>query len=149
MRIVLQRVSSAKVEVENKIIGEIGQGILVLLGISNSDTEKEAKFMLEKVINLRIFDDEQGRMNLSLLDIVGELLIVSQFTLYGDARKGRRPSYIEAAQPEKANIIYEFFVNEAKKQIIRVETGKFQAMMNIELINDGPVTILLDSDKTF
>jgi D-aminoacyl-tRNA deacylase len=149
MRIVLQRVSSAKVTVENKIFGEIGQGILILLGISKTDSEKEAKIMLEKVINLRIFDDEQGRMNLSLIDISGELLIVSQFTLYGDARKGRRPSYIDAASPENANKLYEFFVNEARKQIIQVETGKFQAMMNVELANDGPVTILLDSDKLF
>jgi D-aminoacyl-tRNA deacylase len=149
MRMVLQRVAAAKVSVENNFIGEIGKGILLLLGISVNDSEKEAKFMVEKALNLRIFDDQQGKMNLSLLDISGELLIVSQFTLYGDARKGRRPSYIEAASPENAEKIYAFFVNEAKKQIKRVETGQFQAMMKVELINDGPVTILLDSDKTF
>jgi D-aminoacyl-tRNA deacylase len=149
MRIVIQRVLSAKVTVENEIIGEIGSGILVLLGVSSDDSEKVVKFMVEKVINLRIFDDEQGKMNLSLLDTSGELLVVSQFTLYGDARKGRRPSYIEAAPPEFANELYEFFVNEARKQISRVETGKFQAMMNVESVNNGPVTILLDSDKTF
>jgi D-aminoacyl-tRNA deacylase len=149
MRIVLQRVSQANVTVNNEIIGNIEKGILILLGISTTDTEKEVKFMVEKALNLRIFDDEQGKMNLSLLDISGELLVVSQFTLYGDARKGRRPSYIDAASPENANKLYELFVNEARKQIKRVETGKFQAMMNVELINDGPVTILLDSDKTF
>jgi D-aminoacyl-tRNA deacylase len=149
MRIVLQRVSQAKVTVNGNIIGKIVAGMLILLGISKTDTEKEVKFMVEKVLNLRIFDDEQGKMNLSLLDISGELLVVSQFTLYGDARKGRRPSYIDAASPENANKLYELFVNEARKQVERVETGKFQAMMNVELINDGPVTILLDSDKTF
>jgi D-aminoacyl-tRNA deacylase len=149
MRIVLQRVSQAKVAVNGKIIGKIDKGILILLGISKTDTEKEVKFMVEKVLNLRIFDDEQGKMNLSLLDISGELLVVSQFTLYGDARKGRRPSYIDAASPENANKLYELFVSEARKQVKRVETGQFQAMMNVESINDGPVTILLDSDKTF
>jgi D-aminoacyl-tRNA deacylase len=149
MRIVMQRVSQAKVTVNGNIIGKIVAGMLILLGISKTDTEKEVKFMVEKVLNLRIFDDEQGKMNLSLLDISGELLVVSQFTLYGDARKGRRPSYIDAASPEDANKLYELFVNEARKQVERVETGKFQAMMNVELINDGPVTILLDSDKTF
>ncbi len=149
MRIVLQRVLQAKVTVNQEIIGKIDKGILILLGISKTDTEKDVKFMLEKVLNLRIFDDEQGKMNLSLLDISGELLVVSQFTLYGDARKGRRPSYIDAASPEIANKLYENFVHEAQKHVKRVETGKFQAMMNVELINDGPVTILLDSDKTF
>lgn len=149
MRIVLQRVLRAKVTVEEQIIGEIGHGMLVFLGISKNDSEKTAKIMLEKVLNLRIFDDKQAKMNLSLLDCLGELLVVSQFTLYGDARKGRRPSYIEAATPEMANKIYSFFVNEAKTQVTRVETGKFQAMMKVELTNDGPVTILLDSDKTF
>jgi D-aminoacyl-tRNA deacylase len=149
MRAVLQRVSRAKVTVGKEITGEIGQGILLLLGVSTNDTEQAAKYLIEKTINLRIFDDKEGKMNLSLLDISGELLIVSQFTLYGDARKGRRPSYINAASPENANKLYEFFVNEARKQLSRVETGKFQAMMNVESINDGPVTILLDSDKSF
>jgi D-aminoacyl-tRNA deacylase len=149
MRIVLQRVLQAKVAVNGKIIGKTDKGILILLGISKTDTEKEVKFMVEKVLNLRIFDDEQGKMNLSLLDISGELLVVSQFTLYGDARKGRRPSYIDAASPENANKLYELFVNESRKQVKRVETGQFQAMMKVESINDGPVTILLDSDKIF
>ncbi|MCD9188191.1 MAG: D-tyrosyl-tRNA(Tyr) deacylase [Pyrinomonadaceae bacterium] len=149
MRAVLQRVSQAKVTVEGEITGEIGKGILVLLGVSREDSEKEAVYLLEKTLNLRIFEDENDKMNLSLLDVAGELLVVSQFTLYGDARKGRRPSYIEAAAPERANELYEHFVTEARKQIKKVETGRFQAMMDVELVNDGPVTILLDTDKTF
>ncbi|HNQ14405.1 MAG TPA: D-aminoacyl-tRNA deacylase [Pyrinomonadaceae bacterium] len=149
MRVVLQRVSRAKVSVDGEVTGEIGRGILVLLGVSRSDTEAEARSMLEKTLNLRIFDDEDGKMNLSLLDIAGELLVVSQFTLYGDARKGRRPSYIDAAGPEEANRIYEYFVAEARKHVANVGTGRFQAMMDVELVNDGPVTILLDSDRAF
>ncbi|MGI8786595.1 MAG: D-aminoacyl-tRNA deacylase [Pyrinomonadaceae bacterium] len=149
MRAVIQKVSRAKVSVGGETIGEIGKGILVLLGVSNADSEKDASYLLEKIINLRIFEDAAEKMNLSLLDVKGELLVVSQFTLYGDARKGRRPSFIRAAAPEKANRIYEFFVSEARKQIGKVATGKFQAMMNVELVNDGPVTILLDSEKLF
>ncbi len=149
MRAVLQRVSSAKVSVDDEIVGKIGKGTLVLLGISREDSADEAKYLLEKTLNLRIFEDSDGKMNLSLIDIKGELLVVSQFTLYGDARKGRRPSFIKAALPETANELYEFFVSEARKQIGKVETGKFQAMMDVELVNDGPVTILLDSDKNF
>jgi len=149
MRAVLQRVSRAKVTVEDEIVGEIGPGILVLLGVSREDSEKEAHYLLEKTLNLRIFEDENGKMNLSLLDIRGDLLVVSQFTLYGDARKGRRPSYIRAGLPDEANRLYEFFVKEAQKSVEQVATGVFQAMMDVELINDGPVTILLDSDKTF
>ncbi|MGI8670062.1 MAG: D-aminoacyl-tRNA deacylase [Aridibacter sp.] len=149
MRAVLQRVSSAKVSVDGEIVGEIGRGILVLLGISREDSNNEAKYLLEKTLNLRLFEDFDGKMNLSLIDKKGELLVVSQFTLYGDARKGRRPSFIKAALPQKANELYEFFVGEARKQINKVETGRFQAMMDVELVNDGPVTILLDSDKTF
>lgn len=149
MRAVLQRVSRAKVTVDGEITGEIGKGILVLLGVSRGDSEKEAVYLVEKTLNLRIFEDENDKMNLSLLDVAGELLVVSQFTLYGDARKGRRPSFIEAAAPERANEIYEFFVSEARKQLKKVETGRFQAMMDVELVNDGPVTILLDTDKTF
>ena len=149
MRAVIQRVSRARVSVESEIIGEIRRGILVLLGVGDGDSEKDAVYLLEKTINLRIFEDAEDKMNFSLLDIKGDLLVVSQFTLYGDARKGRRPSFIKAAAPEKANRLYEFFVTEARKQIVKVETGKFQAMMDVELINDGPVTILLDSEKLF
>ncbi|CAN5604882.1 D-aminoacyl-tRNA deacylase [soil metagenome] len=149
MRAVIQRVSRAQVSVDGEIVGEIGRGILVLLGVSVEDTKNEASYLLEKTLNLRIFEDAEGKMNLSLLDIKGELLVVSQFTLYGDARKGRRPSFIDAAAPEKANALYEFFVLEAGKQIEKVETGRFQAMMNVELAGDGPVTILLDSAKLF
>lgn len=149
MRSLIQRVSRAKVTVEGEITGEIGQGILVLLGVSKTDSEKEALYLLEKTLNLRIFEDSEGKMNLSLLDIEGDLLVVSQFTLYGDARKGRRPSFIDAAAPAEANRLYEFFVAQARKQISKVGTGRFQAMMDVELVNDGPVTILLDSDKNF
>lgn len=149
MRAILQRVSRAKVTVDGEITGEIGKGILVLLGISQTDSEKEALYLLDKTLNLRIFEDAEDKMNLSLIDVKGELLVVSQFTLYGDVRKGRRPSFIEAATPQKANELYEFFVEEARKRVGKVETGKFQAMMDVELVNDGPVTILIDSDKNF
>ncbi len=149
MRAVLQRVSRAKVSVDGEKVGEIGKGILVLLGIASVDTEKDAIYLLEKTLNVRIFEDASEKMNLSLLDIKGELLVVSQFTLYGDTRKGRRPSFIEAAPPEKANSLYELFVSEARRQIKTVQTGRFQAMMDVELVNDGPVTILLDNKKLF
>lgn len=149
MRAVLQRVSRAKVSVDEETVGEIGNGILVLLGVSREDEKQDALYLLEKTLNLRIFEDADGKMNLSLLDMKGDLLVVSQFTLYGDTRKGRRPSFIEAATPEKANFLYEFFVAEARHQIKKVETGRFQAMMDVELVNDGPVTILLDSRKLF
>ena len=149
MRAVIQRVSRAKVSVDGEITGEIGRGILILLGVSREDSEKEAKYILDKTLNLRIFENAENKMNLSLLDTNGEILVVSQFTLYGDARKGRRPSFIEAAAPEKANQLYEFFVSGARKQVKNVQTGKFQAMMDVELVNDGPVTILLDSSKLF
>ncbi len=149
MRAVIQRVSRAKVSIEGEIVGEIGNGILVLLGVAETDSEKESVYLLDKILNLRIFEDDAEKMNLSLLDIKGELLVVSQFTLYGDVRKGRRPSFIKAAAPNKAERFYKFFVAQAKKQISRVETGRFQAMMDVELVNDGPVTILLDSEKLF
>jgi D-tyrosyl-tRNA(Tyr) deacylase len=149
MRGVIQRVSRASVTVDGEITGKIGKGLLVLLGVSTDDEESDAVYLLDKIVNLRIFDDAAGKMNLSLIDAGGELLVVSQFTLYGDTRRGRRPSYIEAAAPEKANRLYEFFVAEARKQIATVETGRFQAMMDVELVNDGPVTILLDSRKLF
>lgn len=149
MRIVIQRVKSASVTVDEKKIGKIGKGLLVLLGVSHDDSEKDANYLVEKTLNLRIFEDSADKMNLSLLDIKGELLVVSQFTLYGDTRKGRRPSFIDAAPPDKANQLYEYFVSEVSKQVLQVETGKFQAMMDVQLINDGPVTILLDSKKNF
>jgi len=149
MRAVVQRVSRASVTVDGEITRKIGKGLLVLLGVSTDDQESDAVYLLDKIINLRIFEDAAGKMNLSLAETSGELLIVSQFTLYGDTRRGRRPSYIEAAAPEKANQLYEFFVTEARKQIGKVETGRFQAMMDVELVNDGPVTILLDSRKLF
>jgi D-tyrosyl-tRNA(Tyr) deacylase len=149
MRAVVQRVSRASVTVDGEITGKIGKGLLVLLGVSTDDEESDAIYLLDKISNLRIFEDAAGKMNLSLAETGGELLVVSQFTLYGDARRGRRPSYIEAAAPEKANSLYEFFVAEARKQIGRVETGRFQAMMDVELVNNGPVTILLDSRKLF
>lgn len=149
MRAVVQRVSRASVTVDGEITGKIGKGLLVLLGVSTDDEESDAVYLLDKIINLRIFEDAAGKMNLSLAETSGELLVVSQFTLYGDTRRGRRPSYIEAAAPEKANQLYEFFVAAARNQIGRVETGRFQAMMDVELVNDGPVTILLDSRKLF
>jgi D-tyrosyl-tRNA(Tyr) deacylase len=145
MRAVLQRVSRAKVKVDDVVTGEIGTGVLVLLGVSAYDSEKDANFLVDKTINLRIFDDKEGKMNLSLLDVAGDLLVVSQFTLYADARRGRRPSYIGAARPDKANRLYEYFVAESQKHVAKVATGRFQAMMDVELVNDGPVTIILES----
>lgn len=149
MRAVVQRVSRAEVSVGGEMVSEISRGILVLLGISRLDAEHDAIYLLEKILHLRIFEDAEEKMNLSLFDTGGELLVVSQFTLYADVRKGRRPSFIEAAAPEKANELYEFFVSEAGKRIGKVETGRFQAMMKVELVNDGPVTIMLDSAKLF
>ena len=145
MRAVLQRVSRAKVSVEGGVTGEIGGGILVLLGVRSDDDETDAVYLIDKIVNLRIFDDESGKMNLSVRDVQGELLVVSQFTLYADTRKGRRPSYMDAAPPDKANALYEFFVREAGKQVARIATGRFQAMMDVELVNDGPVTVIIDS----
>ena len=149
MRAVVQRVSRASVTVGNELVGEIEKGLLVLLGVSNKDSEADARYCVEKSLNLRIFEDADGKMNLSLLDIGGEMLVVSQFTLYGDTRRGRRPSFIDAAAPDVADRLYEYFVSESRKQIAKVETGRFQAMMNVELVNDGPVTILIDSEKLF
>jgi len=149
MRAVVQRVSRAKVSVGKEIVGEIGRGVLVLLGVSVRDSDKDAVYLADKVLNLRIFEDAEDKMNRSLLDIKGQLLVVSQFTLYGDSTRGRRPSFIDAAPPERANRLYESFVNEARKQVTKVATGRFQAMMDVELVNDGPVTILLDSEKKF
>lgn len=151
MRAVIQRVSRARVTIpENgELAGQIGRGILVLLGISGDDTEKEADYILQKTLHLRIFEDDDGRMNRSLFEIGGELLVVSQFTLYGDARKGRRPSFMRAAQPAEADRLYRYFLDRAAEQVGRVASGRFQAMMDVELVNDGPVTILLDSEKNF
>jgi D-aminoacyl-tRNA deacylase len=149
MRAVVQRVERAQVKVGAEVVGRIGAGILVLLGVSGADTETDADYLLEKILNLRIFVDEAGKMNRSLIDSGGELLIVSQFTLYGDCRRGRRPSYTEAAAPELAEKLYEYFVAEARRGTVKTETGIFQAMMAVELVNDGPVTLLLDSRKHF
>jgi len=149
MRAVLQRVTRARVSVGGETIGEIGPGLLVLLGVARDDAEQDARYLLEKTLALRVFDDEEGRMNRSLVETGGALLVVSQFTLYGDARRGRRPSWIEAAPAEVAVPLYELFVEEARAKVARVETGSFGALMEVELTNDGPVTILLDSRKIF
>jgi D-tyrosyl-tRNA(Tyr) deacylase len=149
MRAVLQRVSRARVTVEGRVTGEITTGLMVLLGVGTADTSATAASLAEKVAQLRIFDDAGGKMNLSLLDVKGSALVVSQFTLYGDARGQRRPSYIAAARPEQAKLLYEEFCSALKKIGVPVEKGIFQAMMSVELVNEGPVTILLDSDKTF
>jgi D-tyrosyl-tRNA(Tyr) deacylase len=149
MRAVIQRVSEASVAISNEIVGEIKEGVLVLLGVAREDTRADADYLAEKIINLRIFADDEGKMNLSLLETGGEMLVVSQFTLYGDARRGRRPSYSDAAEPEKANELYEYFVERVRSFGIKTETGIFQAMMRVGLINEGPVTILLDSQKQF
>jgi D-tyrosyl-tRNA(Tyr) deacylase len=149
MRAVIQRVTRASVEVAGRTVGEIGQGLLVLLGVARDDAGQDADYLAEKIVNLRIFNDEQGKMNRSLTESGGAMLVVSQFTLYGDARRGRRPSYIEAAEPEQANALYEYFVARIRALGVRVETGLFQAMMRVSLTNDGPVTILLGSRKSF
>jgi D-tyrosyl-tRNA(Tyr) deacylase len=149
MRAVIQRVERASVTVEGETVGRIGRGIVVLLGVGVEDGEKDALWMAGKTANLRIFEDDQGKMNLSLLNVGGEALVVSQFTLYGDARAGRRPSFTSAAPPEKADMLYECFVGELKKLGLQVQTGRFRAKMAVEIINDGPVTILLDSAGNF
>lgn len=146
MRVVIQRVSEAAVKIDGNIVGEISKGLLVLLGIAQEDTEQDALYLLQKLINLRIFSDADGKMNLSVQDCGGELLIVSQFTLYADTKKGNRPSYIRAARPEHAIPLYEFFLQELQKQFQGpIQTGKFGADMKVSLINDGPVTIIMDS----
>ena len=149
MRAVVQRVTSARVNVEGSTVGEIGNGLLVLLGVEDSDTMEDIKYLAEKISNLRIFEDEQEKMNLSLIDVNGDMLIVSQFTLYGDCRKGRRPNFMMAAKPEYAEEMYLKFVEECKGYIKKVETGTFQAMMDVSLVNSGPVTLILDSKKNF
>ena len=145
----MQRVTRASVTVDHEIVGEIRNGLVVLLGIARDDTEKDADYLIEKIAALRIFDDESGRMNRSVTEVHGGVLIVSQFTLYGDVRRGLRPSWIEAAPPETAEPFYEYFVQEARTLIAQVATGSFRAMMQVELVNDGPVTILLDSRNLF
>lgn len=145
MRACIQRVSSARVRVEGETVGEIGSGFLVLLGVAAGDGPAELRWMVDKVVGLRVFDDGEGKMNLALADVGGELLVVSQFTLLGDCRKGRRPSFIDAAPPEMAERMYEEFVAAARAAGIRVATGKFRTHMEVDLVNDGPVTLLLDS----
>src|SRR6476646_33105 len=149
MRAVVQRVSRARVTVGGRVTGEIGSGLMILLGVGREDTSLTAASMAEKVANLRIFEDDQGKMNRSLLDVNGSALVVSQFTLYGDARGQRRPSFISAAPPEKAKALYEEFTLAMQELGVSVATGIFQAIMSVELVNEGPVTILLDSEKTF
>ena len=149
MRAVVQRVASSRVTVDERVTGEVKKGLLVLLGVTHDDTSKDVDYMVDKVINLRIFEDENDKMNLSLKDIGGEVMAVSQFTLYGDARKGRRPSFSDAARPDVANPLYEEFVEKLRAQGITVGTGEFGAHMMVELTNDGPVTILLESKKAF
>jgi len=149
MRAVIQRVTEASVEISDEIVGEIGAGLLVLLGVARDDANTDAAYLADKIVNLRVFDDDEGKMNRSLLETGGAMLVVSQFTLYGDARRGRRPSYSDAAEPEKANQLYEYFVERVRSLGVKVETGVFQATMKVSLTNDGPVTILLDSRKLF
>ena len=149
MRAVVQRVKSASVTVDGARVSEIGAGVLIFLGVAHEDTTKELEYIANKVANLRIFEDAAGKMNCSLLETGGAALVVSQFTLYGDCRKGRRPSFINAARPEVANTLYEAFITALEKRNVPTQGGTFQAMMDVELINDGPVTILLDSTKSF
>lgn len=149
MRAVVQRVSRASVTVEESTVGQIGPGLLVLLGVGEDDAQSDVDYLAHKIMELRIFEDPDGKMNLSLKETGGAMLVVSQFTLFGDCRKGRRPSFIAAARPERANDLYEKFVDEVRGHGIQVATGTFQAHMDVELINDGPVTLLIDSRKAF
>lgn len=147
MRVVIQRVKNASVEIDGNVNGKINTGLLVLLGIASTDTKQDVDYLVKKVVNLRVFSDENDKMNLSLKDVNGELLVISQFTLYGNCREGNRPSFIEAAKPDVAIPLYEYFVEECKKQISVVETGVFGADMKVSLLNDGPVTIIIESKK--
>mgnify|MGYP002622475370 CR=1 FL=1 len=149
MRAVVQRVSSASVTVDGEVVGRIGLGFLVLLGVAQDDEQSDVVYTAQKLIGLRVFEDDDGKMNRSIAEVGGAMLIVSQFTLYGDCRKGRRPSFVAAAPPEKADSLYRQVVAEVRGQGIAVETGRFQAMMQVELVNDGPVTLLIDSRKGF
>jgi D-tyrosyl-tRNA(Tyr) deacylase len=149
MRAVVQRVSRAQVTVSGEITGQIGLGLLILLGVGRDDTNGDATYLVEKIAGLRVFEDAHGKMNLNVQEVGGSILAVSQFTLYGDVRRGKRPSFDAAAPPEKARQLYEFFVEQVRAAGLRCETGRFQEMMQVELVNDGPVTILLDSAKEF
>lgn len=145
MKLVIQRVANAQVEVNNKIIGQIGKGFLVLLGVTHEDNKENADYLVKKLLNLRIFPDENYKMNLSLKDVDGELLVVSQFTLYADCQKGNRPSFVEAAKPDKADELYNYFIDKCKGEGVTVKTGEFGAQMKVSLLNDGPVTIILEN----
>lgn len=147
MRVVLQRSKAAKVVVADQIIGQIDSGLVLLVGVTHGDTIDDAAYLAEKIVNLRIFEDENEKMNHSLLDVGGSILSVSQFTLYGDCRKGRRPNFMDAARPEEANELYEVFNEELRKKGVHTETGQFGAMMDVQLTNDGPVTLILESKK--
>lgn len=149
MRAVVQRVNLSSVTVDHLVVGQIEKGLTVLLGVEDGDTEEDVAYMSDKISNLRIFEDEEEKMNLSLLDVKGQMLCISQFTLLGDCRKGRRPSFIKASRPELANDLYESFVNKVRGMGVHVETGKFQAHMIVDIQNDGPVTLMLDSRKAF
>ena len=149
MRIILQRVKQASVETGGEVVGQIGQGVLALLGAGKEDSDQDVEYLVEKMLGLRIFEDEAGKMNLSVTDVGGEILVVSQFTLYGDCRKGRRPSFDKAAPPEVAEALYEKFVQKIRDFCVPVQTGKFGAMMDVQLTNWGPVTIMLDSKREF
>jgi len=145
MRAVVQRVKKSSVFIDGKLVATIGPGLMVLLGVARNDSEKEADFLAEKIPNLRIFEDKNEKMNLSLLDSGGQMLVVSQFTLLGNCRKGRRPSYVDAAEPETANALYEYFIEKVRTKGIDVQSGRFRAMMDVHLINDGPVTLVVES----
>lgn len=149
MRAVVQRVKKAAVEVDNHLTGEIGPGLLVFLGVGKNDDKDDADYLIDKIINLRIFEDDDDRLNLSAVDLDKDILVVSQFTLYGDCKKGRRPSFFDAAPPQEAEKLYNYFLSRIKQTDLNIADGQFQAMMDVSLINDGPVTILLDSEKNF
>jgi D-tyrosyl-tRNA(Tyr) deacylase len=149
MRAVVQRVSSAQVTVNGEVTGRISRGIVVLLAVGNDDTEADADYLTDKIVGLRIFEDDNGKMNLAVSDIRGEIMVVSQFTLYGDVRRGKRPSFDAAASPQRARALYEYFVERIRATGLVCQTGRFQETMQVELVNDGPVTILLDSARTF
>lgn len=147
MRAVIQKVTESSVTVEAQTVGKIGKGLMVLIGVAGSDSEKQADYLAEKIVHLRIFEDENGKLNRSLMDTGGQMLVVSQFTLLGDCRKGRRPSFIDAAPPEKGEQLYEYFVHKVREKGVHVETGRFRTMMQVHIINDGPVTLIVDSSK--